>query len=321
MKNMKASVIVPTFNRAEMLGAALASIRKQNYQNIEVIVVDDGSNDETADIVAEHTDYFRQTHGENTLLYVHQKNSGAPTARNRGLAHASGDYLLFMDSDDLLAKEGLAAVMARFKQCDAEFLHGKVSEVDGMGGALGREAIGGEYEETGDGLMNYSWHTMGAVYSRACIERVGLWATALTGSQDWEYQVRVKLFGGKGEFIDTVLGYWRQHDTQRLGTKTLRPEYVKSVQEACRLIIANAEKANRCDGVLRMRVAKRLLVHAAEWGAHGFTSDKAECLELAENISQHRLSVALACSMLRISPRWCARIATSVLAARRGTAS
>jgi glycosyltransferase involved in cell wall biosynthesis len=318
---MKVSIVIPTFNRRQLLELALESIRQQSYRNCEVLVVDDGSADDTAEFMAEQEANFGALRVEGSLVYLQQQHQGAPAARNLGVAHATGDVFLFMDSDDLLAADGLATIMARFRNSDADYLYGKVLEVDSTGAPLKRRAIGGDYEQSGDGLMDYTWHTMGAVYSRACIERVGLWATVLTGSQDWEYQVRVKLFGGKGAFIDTVLGYWRQHDTQRLGTKTFRPEYVKSVQEACKLIIANAEQASRCDGVLRMRVAKRLLVHAAEWGAHGFTRDKAECLELARNISQQRLSVAVACSLLHISPRWCARIATSVLAARRGKAS
>jgi hypothetical protein len=211
--------------------------------------------------------------------------------------------------------------MDRVKSADADYFHAKVQEVDRDGIPLPRSAIGEPYVESGNGLMDYSWHTMGAVYSRKCAERVGPWAPALTGSQDWEYQVRVKLFGGKGVFVDTIVGYWRQHNTQRLGTKAFRPEYVKSVQEACRLIIANAEKANRCDEALRKRIAKRLLVHAAEWGAHGYTRDKAQCLELARDLSKQRPSVVVACSLLRVSPRWCAAIATSVLAARRGCSS
>lgn len=315
---MKLSIIIPTFNRRELLASALESALQDSQLELEVLVVDDGSSDDTEYFIAGLKTRLAQSGRKNTLKYLRQPHQGAPAARNRGVEHATGDFILFMDSDDLLSMEGMEAVMAQVEKGDADYLHAKVQEVDDRGRPLQRPPIGDEYEDSGHGLMAYTWHTMGAVYSRKCVERVGPWATSLTGSQDWEYQVRVKLFGGKGVFVDAVVGYWRQHDTQRLGTKTFRPEYVKSVQEACKLVIANAEKANRCDEVLRRRITRRLLVHAAEWSAQGFTSDKDECLELAKSISKQRSSVVAACSLLRFSPRWCAAIATSVLAARRG---
>ncbi len=315
---MKVSIVVPTYNRAEMLSMALQSILRQNYHKIEVIVVDDESGDATPNVVREQQGLFGRICGRETLQYIRQSRQGAPSARNAGFAYSTGDLVMFMDSDDLLTVGGLQAVMERAKEADADYFHAKVQEVDKDAHPLPKSSIGGPHEDGGDGLMDYSWHTMGAVYSRKCVERVGPWAITLTGSQDWEYQTRVKLFGGKGIFVDTVVGYWRQHDKQRLGTKAFRPEYVKSVQEACKLIISNAEKANRCDEALRKRIAKRLLVHAAEWGAHGRTQEQAECLELAKSISKQRASVVAACSLLRVSPQWCAAFATSVLAARRG---
>lgn len=315
---MKLSIIIPTFNRRELLASALESALQDSQLDLEVLVVDDGSSDDTEHFIAGLKTRLAQSDRKSTLKYLRQPNQGAPVARNLGVEHATGDFILFMDSDDLPSMEGLQAVMAQAEKGDADYLHAKVQVVDDRGRPLQRPPIGDEYEDSGHGLMAYTWHTMGAVYSRKCVERVGPWATSLIGSQDWEYQVRVKLLGGKGVFVDAVVGYWRQHDNQRLGTKTFRPEYVKSVQEACKLIIANAEKANRCDEVLRTRIAKRLLVHAAEWGAHGFTNDNLECLKLAENISQKRLFFTAACSLLRISPRWCARLLTSVLAAQRG---
>jgi glycosyltransferase involved in cell wall biosynthesis len=90
------SVIIPTYNSARYLPAALASVVAQDYRPLEVIVVDDGSTDNTADCVAE---FFRHTGlpGE----YVYQPNQGPAVARNRGLTVARGGWIAFLDADDL----------------------------------------------------------------------------------------------------------------------------------------------------------------------------------------------------------------------------
>lgn len=95
------SVIVPTYNGARYLGATLDSLVAQRSVDIEVIVVDDGSTDTTLDVVAAHALAPR---------VVHQANSGVAVARNRGLALARGDYVAFLDQDDLWHPDRLAAV-------------------------------------------------------------------------------------------------------------------------------------------------------------------------------------------------------------------
>jgi glycosyltransferase involved in cell wall biosynthesis len=86
------SVIIPTYNRAEMVCAAVDSVLKQTYPNIELIVVDDGSTDDTTDALMRYGSRLR---------LIHQDNSGPAAARNRGAEIADGDIIAFLDSDDL----------------------------------------------------------------------------------------------------------------------------------------------------------------------------------------------------------------------------
>lgn len=90
------SVIIPTYNTARYLPAALESVAAQDYRPLEVIVVDDGSTDETAAIVA---DFFQRTGLPGN--YVFQPNQGPAAARNRGLTVAHGDWIAFLDADDI----------------------------------------------------------------------------------------------------------------------------------------------------------------------------------------------------------------------------
>ena len=86
------SVIVPTFDYGHFLAACLRSVLRQNVADLEVLVIDDGSQDDTASVVA----------GCPAVRYVYQHNQGLSGARNTGMQKSSGEYLLFLDADDLL---------------------------------------------------------------------------------------------------------------------------------------------------------------------------------------------------------------------------
>ena len=86
------SVVIPTFNRADTLGETLDSIFEQTYRPIEVIVVDDGSTDATAEVIKAYGDQIQ---------YIYQNNAGPSAARNRGISQVGGDLITFLDSDDL----------------------------------------------------------------------------------------------------------------------------------------------------------------------------------------------------------------------------
>src|SRR3954467_2657063 len=92
------SVVVPTYERAETLGRAIASILRQDA-DFELIVVDDGSTDDTARIVRQFDD--------ERISYQHQTNAGVSAARNAGAAAARGEWLVFLDADDELLPDAL----------------------------------------------------------------------------------------------------------------------------------------------------------------------------------------------------------------------
>ena len=93
----KVSVIIPSYNRAHFLGDSIESILRQTFQDFEIIVVDDGSIDETPEVVGRYPN----------IHFIRQSNSGISAARNTGLSAASGKYIVFLDSDDLLLPEAL----------------------------------------------------------------------------------------------------------------------------------------------------------------------------------------------------------------------
>lgn len=111
MNNLIVSVIIPTYNRAHLIGRAIESVLNQTYQHVEIIIVDDGSADNTKEIVKE----FRRQNDR--IRYIkHEKNKGGAAARNTGIKNSAGYFLSFLDSDDQWLKNKL--------ECDINLLKG-----------------------------------------------------------------------------------------------------------------------------------------------------------------------------------------------------
>lgn len=114
------SIVVPVYNAEKLLKETLGCLQKQTYQNIEIILVDDGSSDNSAVICKEFSLFDSRFH------YVYQENAGAGAARNHGLKTARGEFIIFLDSDDL------------FEDCLIEKLHSAL-EFTGSDVAVCRE--------------------------------------------------------------------------------------------------------------------------------------------------------------------------------------
>jgi len=112
------SVVIPTYNRATFLPAAINSVLNQTYPNIEIIVVDDGSTDHTQHVMEQY---------RGRVAYHRQANGGVASARNAGLALARGEFVAFMDSDDICMPQRVATQVACFQQlpdvvlCSSDF--------------------------------------------------------------------------------------------------------------------------------------------------------------------------------------------------------
>jgi len=107
MNDTLISIIIPTYNRVDLISKAIESVFKQTYQNFEIIVVDDGSTDGTKEYM-ESVNYKK-------IKYIRIKNSGVSIARNKGIELSSGEYVAFLDSDDYWIPEKLEKQLLLFK--------------------------------------------------------------------------------------------------------------------------------------------------------------------------------------------------------------
>ncbi len=100
MLNVAVSVIIPAYNGAVYIGKAIESVLTQDYDNYEILIIDDGSQDNTKEVVSKY---------ENQVKYIYQENQGVAQARNRGLEIATGDYIAFLDQDDFFLPHKLSS--------------------------------------------------------------------------------------------------------------------------------------------------------------------------------------------------------------------
>lgn len=124
MKNIKFSIIVPVYNVESYLNNCLESLIKQTYKNIEILLIDDGSSDQSPKICDEFSERY-----ENIIVF-HKENGGLSEARNYGLKKASGDYILFVDSDDYISEDTCYNFLQILKNSEADIVTGNCVRVE-----------------------------------------------------------------------------------------------------------------------------------------------------------------------------------------------
>jgi hypothetical protein len=181
------SVVIPCYNQAHFLGEAIGSVLSQTYPHFEIVVVDDGSTDNTAVVAARYP----------KVRYIRQDNQGLAAARNTGLRWSSGDYLVFLDSDDRLLPnalaDGLAALQER-PECAFVSGHYRAILADGSHLRLEWEQPCPDKEHYLELLReNYIGMPAEVMYQRSVLESVGGFKTSLSvrGCEDYDLYLRI----------------------------------------------------------------------------------------------------------------------------------
>ncbi len=212
------SAVIPTHNRAKILLDSLDSVWKQTYRPIELIVVDDGSEDETEAFVQKWAEKC-QTEKAFTLRYVYQENHGANAARNRGISEATGRYVAFLDSDDLWLPDKMTKQIAVFR---------KQPEIgDVYCGLYHLDLDSGRRLEDAQNSYKAGWlirsmlvhdittPTSCHIVRKDCFEKVGMFDESLPARQDWDMWIRVSS-AYKFGCVPEVLVEQREHAGSRV---------------------------------------------------------------------------------------------------------
>lgn len=300
------SVVIPVYNREDLIVEALDSVHRQTYRPIEVVVVDDGSEDETGEAVQAWEDSNTDEDGFE-VRYLYQENTGGPAARNRGLRASRGAYIQFLDSDDLLLAHKIERQHRRLHEQKVDMVYCTTDVLDAEGETIGR--CGQEIRGTGIDVPEYSWHISGPLYRRSTVRELGPWLESLTGNQDWEYCARAKLHDFSFHFDETVGSVYRQHDSGRISNPSFQYEYTRSAEKAYDHIWALAEERDRLNKAFSGRIARLYLYRALEYRCHGFEDEARRCLDKADRSPvQKDLAWVMIQACKRIPHRWWAQL-------------
>jgi glycosyltransferase involved in cell wall biosynthesis len=207
------STIIPVFNRGAMLREAVDSVLAQAWRPIEIIIVDDGSNDDTPAVMeqlcAQHPEIIR----------LHrQENAGPGTARQSGLRLARGQFIQFLDSDDLLLPDKFALQVAGLRgDPDADIAYGKtiVSEL-GVRQAGPAQHTGERHRNLFPALLQEPlWPTLTPLYRASALVKVGPWP-ATRQLEDWVYDAQAGALGLQLHYCDAWVAETRNHGESRL---------------------------------------------------------------------------------------------------------
>jgi glycosyltransferase involved in cell wall biosynthesis len=200
------SVIMPAYNSEKFISEAVDSIRKQGYEPLEIIVIDDGSTDGTASCIKSLGDDIR---------YVYQVNSGPAAARNRGITMSRGDVIAFLDADDYWPANKLTIQLAHMNiNPNIEVVLGRIR----FTGFLTEAERRLRFEGRDNTMINVNLGS--GVFRKTVFDKVGLFDEALRHYEDHDWFLRAREKGVSMIIVKDVTLYYRQSENGLSRRKT-----------------------------------------------------------------------------------------------------
>jgi len=207
----RVSVIVPVFNGEKYIGETLRSVFSQDYANLEVIVVNDGSTDATLQEILPFRDH-------SNFIYLEQPNRGVSAARNKGLMCATGEFVAFLDHDDLwLPQKIRLQVEYLTSHPEVALVHSDYSAIDANGSPTylyrsPRWPTNVEGYCFKDLFIRNRLALLTVMVRTACLDRVGEFNEKITAAEDYEMWLRLAWYYPFG-YLSERLAYYRLHDS------------------------------------------------------------------------------------------------------------
>jgi glycosyltransferase involved in cell wall biosynthesis len=287
------SILIPVYNAEEWLSETLECALGQTWPNKEVIVVDDGSTDNSLEIA-------RQFEGPNVKV-ISQENQGACAARNRALRHAQGDYIQYLDADDLMAPDKIEVQMKRLSaEAPGTIASGKWERFYDTSGEIDLESIQfqnkpfyGDYAEGLEWAINAAGHKgmmppHAWLVPRTVTEAAGLGDESLLINQDGEYFNRVVIESEGIAFCDNAQVYYRSgirnSVSKRKGKKVLASKW-RSIKLTTDRILneENSDRAKKACAISFRAFAEEAYPEVQELVEKSL--ERAECLGGAQHFS------------------------------------
>jgi glycosyltransferase involved in cell wall biosynthesis len=199
------SVIIPTYNYARFLTEAAESVLGQTFSDLELIIVDDGSTDNTVDVVRPYL-------SDDRVHYIHQENRGLSAARNRGIRESRGEFIALLDADDVWFPSKIEKqVRLMGESPDVGLVYCKAENVSEKGDALPGVPVPHKENITYKDLMYFPLTNPSCVFIRKRIfDEVGLFDESFTHLEDSNMWIRILRYY-RSAYVDEVLVKIRKH--------------------------------------------------------------------------------------------------------------
>lgn len=285
--NPLVSIIVPVYNRAAHLKEAVASALAQTYRPIQIVIVDDGSTDDTprviADLVSRHVE----------VTACRRENAGPGAAREAGREIAGGEFLQYLDSDDLMLPRKLELQVAALQDHPtAGVAYGGTRQLDAAGGEIActwKVPLQGETAILPSFLRGRLWDTLTPLYRTSVCTAAGPWMSTRL-EEDWEYDCRVGALGIELIFVPEIVAEVRDATIDRLSRGSdLDPLRLRDRALAHISVYASARRAGIRDDAPEMaHFARSLFLLSRQCGAAGLPGESRSLLQLAAAASGAR---------------------------------
>jgi hypothetical protein len=275
------TTIIPVYNRPAMVREAIQSVLAQSYRPIEIVVVDDGSTDDTPSLLA-----AMQSAHPGVVRVIRQDNAGPGAARETGRLAAAGSFIQYLDSDDLLLPDKLDIQVTALRcHVDCDIAYG-MTHHSGVGQPL--QPV--PFKRTGERfdqlfpavLASRWWSTSTPLYRRAFTDRMGPWLGTIN-EEDWEYDARAGSLGARLVFCEAFVSVTRWHDEGRLNTGgTTEPRKLRDRAKTHELILEHARSAGVPMEQPEMKQFSRaLFLLSRQCGAAGLPAESRRLFGLA----------------------------------------
>ena len=201
------SIIMPAYNAEKTIVESIESVLRQTYINWELILINDGSTDTSHDLMSNYDDP--------RIKYLQQNNKGVASARNFGLSMAKGEFVAFLDSDDLWLNTKLERSIETFERSNCDLVYSKIKiftkTINNAVSYTYKELI----KENDDylRLLIYDYvPTLTVVVKKSVLDKIGYFDTDLNGTEDWDFWIRIAK-EHKIKFIPEELAYYRYLET------------------------------------------------------------------------------------------------------------
>lgn len=269
------SVIIPTYNRNQLIVETIDSVFAQTYRPIELIVVDDGSTDNTRQVLQK----WQESHSRDEdflIQLLFQENKGAPVARNLGAAKAQGEYIQFFDSDDIMFPKKLEKQITALRTNQVDFVACDLS-IQGENKSPSEHIwkFSRRPHDPTSHILNICLNTHSPVFMRNSLITLDPWVETLKVWQDFEFTFRILATGLRGLWLPEVLYSIRHHeDIEKIGGQKTIKNY-ESLLEATMRTEQTAIYNGICDKHLldaigrRLATMSRILAMEGEWDVSG----------------------------------------------------